>query len=52
MRWAGELDRAIASAMGKAYGPWLALVATPPGCGVLWACWPGEHAEAANDGRY
>lgn len=51
MRLAGELDRAIARALGKSY-PWLALVKHPPGCGMLWACWPGEHAEAANDRRY
>lgn len=49
---AGELDRALARALAEAYGPWLALVTHPPGAGMLWACWPGEHAEAANDGRF
>lgn len=43
-----DLERAVGRALGQAY-PWLIKVNHPRGCGMLWACWPGEHAEAAND---
>lgn len=52
MRWAGDLDRAIARALGAAYGPWLALVTLPPGCGVLWVVLEWQHRPAANDDRH
>ena len=46
-----DLERAVGRALGRAY-PWLTRVQRLPGAGMLWACWPGEHAEAANARRY
>ena len=43
-----DLERAVGRALGRAY-PWLTRVQRLPGAGMLWACFPGEHAEAAND---
>lgn len=45
-----DLERALGLALGRSY-PWLVKVERLPDAGMLWACWPGEHAEAANDGR-
>ena len=51
MRLGGDIERAVGQALGRAL-PWLLKVQRLPGAGMLWACWPGEHAEAANDGRF
>lgn len=42
------VEREVGFALGRAY-PWLTRVKHPTGAGVLWAMWPGEHGEAAND---
>lgn len=43
-----DLERALGRALGRAY-PWLLEVSQPFGAGMLWACWAGEHEDAAND---
>ncbi len=42
------VEREVGFALGHAY-PWLLKLKRPVDAGMLWAIWPGEHAEAVND---